>query len=428
MKKYIPVFLKLFYHKIRAILASIIYPFDPNKIKIIGVTGTDGKTSTTFFIDSILRTAGKDVALCNGVVFRIKNIEQKNCTDNTTANPFILRKFIQKVIKENCEYLILEVTSWAISQHRLHGIYFDMALITNITHEHIDLHGSMGNYVNAKSQLFRNLKLTKNKKKTVKTVSIINSDDPKCHSFHSFEADIKLNYGIMNTSNISAKKIVYNDYNTEFLVIYNGESRLLNLGIPGKFNVYNALASIAVASVLNIKWELIEIALKYITIPGRFNYINQGQDFKVIVDFAHTPNSFHSLFSAVREIYPQSKIIGVFGSAGGRDKKKRAMQGEIVSQYLDYSVLTTDDPRYEDPRQIANEIAVGLKKFYKQENIDYIFIEDREKAFEFAFKMANKNDVVLLLSMGNYEYMYVKNGKIKWNDKEKAIEVLEKIT
>lgn len=421
IKNCIPKFIKLKYHAVLSLMARLIFYKNFKNVKVIGITGTDGKTTTSFMLNSILQKANKKVALCNGEVIQIIDDKKANHTDNTTPNPFVLHRFLKKAINYGCEYIVIEVTSWALTQSRLNGVYFDMAIFTNFNHEHTDLHGSLEEYLKAKGELFNGLMKTK-KKYNKNTTSILNIDDDKFKFFNNFFADNKVTYAIINGSVNKAENLNYYPDNTTFDLLINNNKTQIKLGLPGHHNVYNALAAISAASVFNIDLSDIKKGLEKVYVPGRFNYVESGQPFKVIVDFAHTPQAFESLFKAVRKIYPKSNLIAVFGSAGGRDHKKRAIQGKIAEKWLDYFVLTSDDPRNENPKIIADQIV----KFVS-DSTKYEFIKDRKKAFKKAFEIAHENDIVMLLSMGAYEYMYVKDGKVKWNDGKKAKEVLSQM-
>lgn len=426
LRKITPKFAKKIYHKSLAMLAAFIYRFPSHKIKIIGITGTDGKTTTCFLTTSILDEAGFKVAECSGIRFKIGEREWKNKTDNTTPGRFKLRKFISKAVKEKCDFLVLEVTSWAISQNRVWGISFDKVLLTNLTYEHLDLHGTMDEYRKAKGTLFKNLSKSK-RKKNVSKVSIVNNDDNDAKYFLSFDADEKITYGERTNADIMAENIYPQRDRIEFDLVVNGGRKKVSFKLPGMYNVYNALAASSVAVSEGIDLEVIKKGIEKLEyIPGRMERINEGQDFTVVVDFAHTPNGMRELFSAARKMISENnKVIGIYGATGGRDKQKRPLIGEAVGDLVDFSILTTEDPRNEDPRKIANDIEVGLKKKGKVLGRDYTFVIDRAKAIAHGVKIAQKGDIILICSMGCYECMYVGDGKIPWDDRLEAKKALK---
>ncbi|TSC56197.1 MAG: Uncharacterized protein G01um101418_93 [Parcubacteria group bacterium Gr01-1014_18] len=406
-------------HFLEALAARIIFYY-PGEVKIIGVTGTDGKTTTTFLIDAVLRGAGYKTALCNGLVFRIGREEYPNPTDNTTPRAWIIHQFIKKAKRSGCQYIIIESTSWAIRQWRLWGIPFSTAVFTNLTLEHQDVHGSMDKYKESKGLLFATVSQAKN------STSIVNKDDPASDYFLSFPVEKKLSYSIKDSSaDLWAHDIVLEPHRSLFKVCYLGQDYPIEINLPGDYNVANSLAAISLVLAEKIDFSILQSSILVFTgAPGRFEYVQTGKDYHVVVDFAHTPGAFRNLFSNVRRIYPKARIIAVFGAAGGRDPIKRPFLGEEAAMGADFSILTSDDPRFEDPETIARSIMGGFRKAGKHENQDFIFIKDRKEAIRKALSMASAGDVVLLLSMGAYEAMYVGAGKVPWNDKKAVEEIV----
>ncbi|MBI4215213.1 MAG: UDP-N-acetylmuramoyl-L-alanyl-D-glutamate--2,6-diaminopimelate ligase [Parcubacteria group bacterium] len=412
-------YIRSFYRFFIAILANLVF-YHPRKMRFIGVTGTDGKTTTAFLIYEILTQASYKAALCNGLVFKIGDDESKNPTDNTTPNAWVLQKFIHKAKKAGCDYMVIEATSWGIVQHRVWGVPFDCAVITNVTHEHLDVHESFEKYLAAKGQLFQMIE------NSARSVSVINADDPSYGYFARYPAQERYGYGIKTIDaadaaarKLQAENIVLSMQGAEFTLEFDGRRRQINLPLPGRYNISNALAAIGAALGEKVPFDtIIEALKKFKGAPGRFEEINAGQDFKIIVDFGHTPNAFLQVFSTVKEIYPKSRLIAVYGSAGGRDWAKRPLLGEVAGKWVDFSVLTEDDPRHEDPKIIAEQIMAGLFKAGKKEGPDFIFIRSRKEAIVYALKVARPNDVVILLGMGPSTSMYVEDYKKPWNDKE----------
>lgn len=405
-------------------MGGILYYADQSKTRIIGVTGTDGKTTTTYFFTSIFEKAGHKVGTASTVRYKMGDTEWKNNTDNTTPGRFQLRKFIKQAISDGCDTLILEVTSWGLVQSRVSGINFDAAVITNLTYEHLDLHGNFLNYKQAKGLLFQMVADGKRKPGIIK-LSCVNKDDENYQYYLNFSTDKKLTYSLQNQADITATEITPTETGTQFKLTTPQASETITLKLPGLFNVYNALAAAATAHGCEISINHIKQGLEAISyVPGRMEII-QTKPFGVIVDFAHTPNGLTQLFKTAKTMYPQGRTIAVYGATGGRDPGKRPLIGEAAAQYADFSILTSEDPRNEDPEQIAQQITKGLTKHKKQQDLDYIFIKDRAEAIKFAVNKAQSNDVVLLCSMGAYEVMYVGDSKIPWDDRVEARKALQ---
>lgn len=427
MKSFIPKPVKRLYHLAWAILSILLYGRPSKKMVIIGVTGTDGKTTTSSLIYEGLKASGKKVAMINGLSFVLPSKEWKNHSDNSTPGRLSIRKFLKQAYQEGCEMVVLEVTSWGLEQHRLLGVAIDIAVITNFAHEHLDLHGSMQRYRAMKGKLFKMLNSTR--KGDQPKVAIINKDDETASFFARFKADTQWFYSRKNTEVEFYAGEAKQENGLSFELKALGETYPATLKIKGDFNVTNALAAIAACHAAGIS---VETALQGVQnldqVAGRMEFIDEGQDFDVVVDFAHTPQSFEAIFSSMRKkIGADKRIIAVYGSAGGRDASRRKTQGEIAGRYVDFSILTTDDPRTEDPKAIADVIATGLQEHGKHSDSDYVFIQDRGEAIAKAIQMAKPGDAVLMLSMGDYDVMYVGHGKIKWSDREAAKQALQKL-
>lgn len=424
-KNLIPKSLKRLYHFGWALLSIIIFGRPSKKLKVIGVTGTDGKTTTTTLLYSILKESGQKVAMINGLNYALPSKEWKNHSDNSTPGKFEIRKFLKQAVKENCETVILEVTSWGIQQYRVYGIAFDVAVFTNFSYEHLDLHGSLRRYRKMKGKLFKYLYKSYRKNGQAK-VAVVNKDDKNYEYFASFPKDKLFDYSITQEATVQAIK--NDDYkDSSFQLKFGNQIKPVKLALKGDFNISNALAAATAALSVGVTLDAVVQGLEKVdTVPGRMEFIKKGQPFYLIVDFAHTPNGFRSLFLEARELVGKDhKIIAVYGATGGRDRGRRSMVGKVAGELIDFSVLTSEDPRTEDPEKIAQEIAVGLKKRNKHFSKDYNFIKDRAEAIQYACKIAQPGDAVLLCSMGDYDVMYVGTGKVEWSDRGEAKKALK---
>lgn len=420
LKSVLPKFLIDWYHFFWAAVSAVFYGFPSRKLRVIGITGTKGKSSTLVLAGRILEKAGYKVASISSLSFKIDQKEYLNQYHITMPGRGFIQKFMREAVNKGCQFFLLEVTSEGIKQYRHKFINFDTAVFTNLQPEHIEAHGGFENYKNTKKTLF----LSPSASKTI----VVNLDDQNGKFFLKSPAKSKIGFSLHSDA-ISAlvdkiikpSQLKITPNNISFKI----ENVPFKLNLLGEFNVYNALTAIAIALVYDVNLETIKKALEEIEkIEGRMEEIKTGQDFKVFVDFAHTPDSFKAVFEAVKLIQQKnSKIIAVFGATGGgRDKWKRPVLGEIASQYADVLILTNDDPYNESPQQIIEEIAKGIplqKPHFK--------IQDRRKAIKKALSLAKNKDIVLILGMGS-ETTYIKGGKkYPWDDREATKQELAKI-
>ena len=407
LKKIIPDFLLNWYHFAWAFLGAIIYGFPSRKLKVIGVTGTNGKSTVVFLISRILEKAGYQVAALSSIQFKIKDRVWPNDLKMTMPGRITIQKFLKQANKAGCQYVVLEVTSEGIKQHRHQFINFQTAVFTNLTKEHIKSHGNFENYKKAKGKLFKALK--SNGK------MIINSDDPNADYFLGFKAREKMEYSLKSAKDIefSRNGISFKFKETQF-----------NLNLIGKFNIYNALAAILVGLSEKIPLNKIKLALENIKgIPGRMEFVVK-EPFTVIVDYAHTPDALEKVYQTIRESF-SGKIIGVLGAAGGgRDKWKRLKFGKIAEKYLDKIIITNEDPYNEDPSQILSEIKSGISNF-KFQISNFHEILDRREAIRKAINLAKQDDVIIITGKGCEPWMCVANNKkVPWDDREVVREEL----
>jgi UDP-N-acetylmuramoyl-L-alanyl-D-glutamate--2,6-diaminopimelate ligase len=388
--------LKNFGHLLQAVFANLIYRFPSRNLTVIGVTGTDGKTTTVHLIYHILSKAGIKADL-------ISTISAPGL-HTTTPDSMMLQKMLRKMVNQGIKYVVLESSSHGLDQHRLWGVKYRVGVVTNITHDHLDYHKTIDRYRAAKAKMFRGVK-----------TAILNRDDK---SYESLEARIKkpclpagrqelkiITYGIENPA----------DFTPESL--------------PGVYNQYNCLAAIAAAKSLGIPDEKIRRGVAgFGGVIGRMEGIKEGQNFRVIIDFAKTPSGLESALKTLKSQLPSSgRLIAVFGSAGLRDVAKRAMMGEVGAKLADISILTAEDPRTEDVNKIIEQMAQGCVKAGGVEKKSFFRISDRRKAIRFAVTLAQEGDIVVLCGKGHERSMCYGKKEFPWNEQAEARRALIKL-
>jgi UDP-N-acetylmuramoyl-L-alanyl-D-glutamate--2,6-diaminopimelate ligase len=397
-------------HLSEAVLFNVLNDFPARHMKVIGVTGTNGKTTTTFMIHKMLHEAGYKVGLMSTVAYGVGDDIRPQIHHMTNVGVPELMKRLKWMNEQGAEWLVLETTSHALAQNRVWGIPYSIAVMTNVTHEHLDYHGTFENYRNAKLKLF---KLAAKNEPGFQT-GIVNADDPSADYFIKAVPNY-LSYGI-NNGQIRATGIKSTSTGSEFTVTTDKKLHI-KVNLPGSFNVSNALAVVCVGHAIGLKPEQIEkgiAALK--SVEGRMTSIKEGQDFSVVVDFAHTPDSFEKLFKDLRPVV-KGKLIVMFGSAGRRDEAKRPIQGELAGKYADEVVITEEDDRDIDGIQIMNEIAAGAEKAGKVREKDLFLVHDRTEAIKFAIsRAASKDDTVLLLGKGHEKTIERADGEHDWDE------------
>ena len=390
-------------HKVEAMAYATINGFPARGLTVIGVTGTNGKTSTCFMIHKMLTEAGYKVGLMTTVAYGVGDDIKPQVAHMSTVSVPLLNKRIKAMKEQGAEHLVLEVTSHALAQHRVWGVPFSVAVMTNVTHEHLDYHGTFERYLDAKRMLFkqtsRNLKGFR--------VGIVNADDPSAELFAS-DIENPVSYGLKN-GDIRATKIKLTPSGSRYVAKIDDDEYRITCHLPGSFNVSNSLASVAVGRTLGLSKDQIQKGIAALrTVEGRMERIDEGQDFDVIVDYAHTPDSFEKLFRDLKPVV-QGKLIALFGSAGRRDEAKRAEQGRITGEYADEVIVTEEDDRDMDGQEIMEQIAKGAKESGKVQDKDLFLVHDRAKAIAFAFRRAKKGDTVILLGKG-HEKDILRNG------------------
>jgi len=429
IKKFIPEQFISLYHLIFAALAAFYYGWPSKKMIVIGITGTKGKTSAANFIWSVLTAGGHKTGLIGTANIKISEIEMLNKYHMTMPGRFILQKLLRQMADAGCEFVIVETTSEGIKQWRHFGIFYDVAIFTNLTPEHLEAHGnSFEKYKEAKGKMFKIIKNGKRKiinGKEIKKIIIVNYDDPHKEYFLNFPADKKINFGTKEGADFQSDKIRNTGEGLEFLV----GSTPYQINISGKFNVYNALPAVAIGSVFGVSSEQIQGGLKSLkNIPGRMEKIDEDQDFTVFVDYAHEKEGMSAVLETASEMAMQSigKVIVLLGAeGGGRDKAKRPILGEIKN--ADLIVVSNVDPYEDDPKEICEDIAVATEKFGKTRGKNLFIIEDRREGIKKAISLANKNDVVLITGKGSEQSIVIGGRRFPWDDRTVVREELNKL-
>ena len=392
-------------HMAEAVIYQTKYGFPARGLKIIGVTGTDGKTSTCTLITQMLRNSGLDVAMMTTISIDYGDGKGPipNPTRLTSMGAERLVKELAKIKQSGAEWLVLETTSHALAQHRVWGVPYYISVMTNVSHEHLDYHKTFERYRDAKRMLFKQA----NRNQHGLQVGILNAEDPSADLFAS---DVKnpLSYGIKK-GDLRAKNVKLSPSGSHYQAVIGDDSYDIHCHIPGSFNVYNSLAAIGVGRTIGLTKKQIEEGIDSLkSVEGRMTRVDEGQNFDVIVDYAHTPDSFEKVFKEVRPLV-KGRLIVVFGSAGRRDEAKRAAQGEVAGKYCDVVIATEEDDRDIDGQEILKQIADGAERAGKKRDESLLVIHDREKAIEAAIKMAKSGDLVLLLGKG-HEKSILSNG------------------
>ncbi len=402
--------------KALAILANQFYGFPSQKLKLIGVTGTNGKTTITYMLRAIFQEAG----FKTGLMGTAQNIigDNINSSQMTTMESVDLQKTLKEMVKQKNDYAVMEVSSHALQLSRIEGCDFDAAIFTNISKEHFEIHKNFSNYLKAKKKLF--LSLNRSKKEASRKFAIINIDEEHSKDFIDCNKVNLITYGIEKQAEIRARKIKMKLKSLSFIVgTPIGDTEIL-LNFSGKFNVYNALAAIATAITQGIPLDTISRAFsKFYGAPGRYKLLEYGQNYTIVIDFAHNYHGLGNILQNLRN-FALHNIITVFGHGGEKYNKVRATMGEVIGTYSDYVVITADNPKSEDPMEIAQEIERGVKKTDKE----YIIITDRVEAIKHALEKAEEGDIVLIAGKGPENEQVYHNRVIHHNDEEVVKNIL----
>jgi UDP-N-acetylmuramoyl-L-alanyl-D-glutamate--2,6-diaminopimelate ligase len=432
-------------------IAATFYSHPGVAMRVVGITGTDGKTTTTFLTSAVLEAGGRSTGMIGTVDFKVGARQWANETRQSTPEAPEVQALLREMADAGCGYAVIEATSHALSArwNRLGGCAFDVALLTNVTHEHLDFHGSVEQYRRDKARLFEMLgedqRPTTNDQSSSslvfrpsslvsqadkrRKVAIVNADDPHHQMFLGAApaSAERLTYAISSAADLRAYNLVASADRLRFRVETPWGGAQLNLKLTGDFNVSNALAALTVGLAEGVPLDACVAALEAIPgVRGRMERIEQGQPFTVLVDYAHTPGAFEKLMSIARPL-TSGQLIAVFGSAGERDREKRAIQGAVAARFCDLLVLTDEDPRLEDRDAIIAEIARGAEQAGKREGSGYIRIPDRPVAIRAAFAHARPGDIVLLLGKGHESCIIYGDTKRPWDEAGEARSALREL-
>jgi UDP-N-acetylmuramoyl-L-alanyl-D-glutamate--2,6-diaminopimelate ligase len=411
-------------------VACAFYEYPARRLCTIGVTGTDGKTTTSNLISRILETAGVETGLMTTANFRMRGQEWENATRQSTLEALEVQQLLRQMLDEGVTHAIIEATSHGLELQRVRGCDFDIGVVTNITHEHLDFHQTLDNYRRAKARLFEMLDPHRNKGLSIlgmHPVAILNRDDISYEVLKPYCRVPILDYGIDEPATIRAVDVQLSAHSTRFRVLLPRAEMLVETRLVGRFNVSNCLAAIATAYSLDVKPADIAHALATVQgITGRMESIAEGQAFTVIVDYAHTPDSLEKVLATLRPL-TAGKLMLVFGSAGERDVQKRPLMGRIAAQMTDFFVITDEDPREEDRFQILQEIAKGAETIGKRQGRDFLCIADRTQAIAAAFAQAQAGDTVVLAGKGHEQSIFLGREKLPWDDRKVAREELRRL-
>ncbi|MFP5111182.1 UDP-N-acetylmuramoyl-L-alanyl-D-glutamate--2,6-diaminopimelate ligase [Bacillaceae bacterium C204] len=411
----VPVILVKDTTRAMAVISDAFYEQPTKDLHLIGITGTNGKTTTSHLLEKIFADAGQKTGLIGTMYTKIadKTIETKN----TTPESLTLQKTFKQMVEAGVDIAVMEVSSHALDLGRVHGCDYDVAVFTNLSQDHLDYHKTMDEYKRAKSLLFAQLGNTFNHQKP--KFAVLNADDPASDMYSRSTAAHVITYGIDNKADIQAKNIQMTSSGTRFDLIVQTEKYPIEMQLIGKFSVYNVLASIAASVVSGIAIEDVIKSIEGVTgVSGRFELVNSGQDFTVIVDYAHTPDSLENVLKTIRN-FAKKKVFVIVGCGGDRDRTKRPLMAQIACQWATDPIFTSDNPRSEDPLAILKEMEAGLQ------GATYRIIPDRKEAIQTAIGEASEGDVILIAGKGHETYQIIGNVVHDFDDRLVAREAIE---
>ena len=406
------------YRKGRGAFWQIFYGFPARGIRVIAITGTNGKTTTASYTNAILRSASLKTAVYTTAYIEIDGVRKPNRTHMTVTSQAAVQKFFSDARKAQVDWVVLEVTSHALDQGRLPGVKVEIAVITNLTQEHLDYHESMEAYAAAKARLLGASYQPK--------WCVLNVDDPGYSYFKERSSGQLISYGEKAEAGLQLTAYDLSAKGSSLTARYKGEHIAFTSQLIGKFNAYNALAAYGAAIAAGLNAGQIEKGIASLeSVPGRMEQVNAGQKFNVIVDYAITPDALKNVLTALKEI-ATDKIIIVFGATGDRDKTKRAPMGEMAAKLADQIFLTDDETYTEDPQAIRQEVYEGIKNAKAEDKT--VVIGDRREAIRQAFVTAKPGDTVLLTGIGHQDYRNMGGKKVEWDEREVALQELSKLT
>ena len=398
----------------RAVYSAVCANYFNNpaeKLRLVGITGTNGKTTTTFLIKQILESAGKKT----GLIGTVQNMvgEEIYPAKFTTPDPYELQKLFSLMVKAGCEYCVMEVSSQALAQGRVNGLTFDVAAFSNLTQDHLDYHKTFENYFEAKRILFKNCK-----------TAVTNADDPHGLAIAEGLPCSVVTYAVnTNDADFVAKNVKFKPAGVEYDLVCELIGKV-HCPIPGRFSVYNSLCAAAVAVTLGIEFgTVLDAVSRSSGVKGRIEVVpTPGTEFTVIIDYAHSPDGLENIITSLREI-AKGRVVTVFGCGGDRDKTKRPKMGKIAAELSDFCVVTSDNPRSEDPHAIIEDILAGMKGV----STPYVVVENRKEAIRWAMEHARKDDIILLAGKGHETYQILPTGTIHFDEREAVAEILQEL-
>ena len=397
-------------HKAFATMSANWFSNPADSLKLIGVTGTNGKTSVTYMLKKVLESFGEKV----GLIGTIQNMigDEAIPTSNTTPNAYDLNALFSSMKEKGCRYVIMEVSSHALDQCRVYNLDFEVAIFTNLTQDHLDYHITMENYLDAKKKLFKMCK-----------TAVINTDDQYAQKIaEGLDCEI-ITYSTKNDSTFSAKAINYRPESVEYELVSDSILQHIKVNTGGKFTVYNSLAALCCALKLGFDASSVATALSQLEgVKGRAEVVPCDKDFTIIIDYAHTPDGLKNILSTFKEC-KKNRVIALFGCGGNRDKTKRPIMGSIASRYADFVIITSDNPRKENPTEIINDILVGLDG----SPTPYKVIENRIDAIKYAISIAQTDDIIVLAGKGHETYQILSDATIHLDEREVVAEALKEI-
>ena len=402
------------YRRGRVQLVSAKYGNPARSLKVIAVTGTNGKTTTVNYINEILKESGLTTAMFSTAVIEVAGKRQINDLNATVASTERMQSFFRDAKKAKVDYVVLEVTSHSLDQHKLSTVPIEVAVMTNLTQDHLDYHKTMERYAEAKGKLFAS-----NPK-----FIVLNRDDEWFDFFNQFPAEAqKITYGEHEEAEARIDRFKLYKKGSEATIVIDHQTKLeMATALPGKFNIYNMTAAAATAYLLGMKLtDIVEGVANLEGVPGRFERVVEGKDYDVIVDYAHTPDALQKLLEAAKSV-TKNRVILVFGATGDRDKTKRPIMGEIAAKYADRIMLTDEESYNEDPQAIRDQVREGIER--AGDTVRMTEIPDRHDAIAKALSIAMKGDTVLITGMGHEQFRIVNGERLPWNDGNVVREIL----